>query len=559
MIGMVGSWLGGLAIVVGLGLAQAVAASPDSGLGESGQQCPESGRLFHINGLPDDELSAATPEQRRRWVPVLALVRNLADECEDVPAALSQAFGQDLPLWGIAALIAYQQRDLADLLAQVPEATTDPVHQKQYLHEVLDSAPRSWLDAPNLSGRIGDSLAWALTADSPDLRHAAERLLARTGDPQAQTQRVTELLACGAAEGGTSCLLPNEYRSAHHSAVEDAWKQALSDPQRALVVLWAARTDANIAFFSDELLSASPGIQYMIFEGPLQGMPDGARRIALAKALLRQAIDDPAYRPPAIAFDAQADSGDLLAERAFASTDIPFALDAAFNELATLDDEETLAIYAELDELDHPWLSTRAGMARFAHDFQANALHLLRNVLEADGMPAAWVLERIDSGIGLARHTSLIVAITRNGTSRKWALLSRLYSPEVELKGEVLDAVLERIGRMPEWFANTSVDLTIDGELEARLAENDADTAEVQASIVFAERLVPSHSDAIAAVGRQLQESPEMLANLIGLGLLVRAGDPNAMSQIRELQNHPDEHVRNAAERMSAHFAGEMQ
>ncbi|MFA5685351.1 MAG: hypothetical protein WCZ65_12785 [Lysobacteraceae bacterium] len=507
--------------------------------------------LFPLESMQGTELENASAAQRQDWDGPLEVVQQTACiEQGDVVAALERAMSVRPSLWATMGLIVHGRRDVADLVAQIPHSTLSQELQLGYLSSLRAAAPEAWLLAPTLAKRMHPALAWALTSDTPAIGQEAQRLLSRTGEPQAQQARVRELMAC--AEAGTElrCLEHGEGDTGQFPAIADHWERATTK-QKIALAQWAAHNEENRQFLAAQLLSAEPWLQLAIFEGPLRDMPDGVMRLGLAKALLNQALEDPTRRPPAIKFDADADSRDgLLGYRAFGEA-YPAGLDAAFGELLTLDDDDTRQLYRAFDQLDHPWLTTMAGMSRLNHEPDADALHLLRHVLDEDGLPALHVLEKIDRGPGLASYTPLVLAIVREGNAEKWELLSRLYAPRVELKGEVLSAVQQRVAELPQRIARMDLDLSLDAGVEARVEANKEVFAEIPASVEFARHLADIDAAAVATVGRELAASPQTIIQMIGITLLAHAGDPQAAELIDAFAEHPDPRMRESATEMA--------
>lgn len=386
------------------------------------EQAPLQSPRFSEQLLVQLQMSEAQAQDwRERWTATL---------CGDVQARLeltSRLGSGGDGLLALVALIDAGERSPAQLPQAIAAAGLSPAGSATLLRTAY-----GWMLAVGVRLSVTEAVAhteWAIGSADPQLAQAGWELRAVFQHPPAVTRRAELLFACADAAANSkpeqaeaSCLAYDERMTAS-TAILRRYFDAASPKARRWLTLWVDRSEPSQRFLLERLPEQTASVQQAILEealGPLGANP--ALAIQGALLVLEQALDTPQRRPPAVPIDFSADHGEGVFGWRTYGDDYPFALAAAFDELATYPDASRLM--QALAALEHPWLATHAAMWLIGHDQYQAGWHGLRFALEADGLPPATVLRRLVPGVAAAgvldARRQVFLAVLEDGALGKW-------------------------------------------------------------------------------------------------------------------------------------------
>ncbi len=466
--------------IVALCLLAALAALPAQA------SCPAEDS--HSTTGPAQDFLALAAES----VPFPALADEVLDlhalaRCGDADAIAAlqhHATQADTALLAIGALADAGHLHVVEPIRALSKATLPPQRKAQLL-----ALAGEWLAGTGAQVSARDMVqhtAWAVDSGHDELARIGQVLRATHGDTAALAVRREQLLRC-ARHTHDNCLDPHERHTAPLAQIEPFWEQA-TIAQRYWLARWSKRVDENQQFLLTRLPHEAPDVQYRILTEALLGRETRELAIQGALVLLDHAIVDPAYRPIAAPLAFSQDHRKRFPHSLPYPPDGDYGsvLQLAFDELATYPDANVQMEH--LARLDHPWLATEAGIWLARHGGEAKAMHALRFTLDDDGVPAASVLKRLlpyDDAVSATTHRLFLTTLA-HGAPGKWNVFAGIPFENLLDDPHVIDLILARIARLPEWTTTANFDTRIDAGLPARVEAHpwlDAETRALEWAI----------------------------------------------------------------------------
>lgn len=320
-------------------------------------------------------------------------------------------------------------------------------------------------------GEVLAATDWTQRSADSDIVHAGQDLRAMYGDQAAAHSRAARLLACATVHGtlGERCLAWHEMHTADLSLITSRWPLATPE-QKYWLAIWSNRKADSQQFFRKQLPHEDSRMQYQILAEPLgRGGELPYNRILGALVVIEQALEEPERRPPSVSIDFANDyNGGWFGVRAHeADESYPMALQAAFDELITYPDASDLM--KELADLDHPWLSTQAGLWLMRHGRFDAAMHGLRYTLEEDGLPPQSILQQLTPSSNSVPESlnTLFVATVDQGGLGKWKALANEYWSMVANSPQILERIVARGRNLPALVDAVGMSFPPDQDLQA--------------------------------------------------------------------------------------------
>ena len=312
---------------------------------------------------------------------------------------------------------------------------------------------------------------WTQRSADSDIARAGQDLRAMYGDQEAENSRATRLMACASLHGmlGERCLAWHEMHTADLSLITSRWPSATPE-QKYWLAIWSNRKADSQRFFQKQLPHEDSRTQYQILTEPLgPGGELAYNRILGALVVIEQALDEPKRRPPSVSIDFANDhNGSWFGIRAHeADESYPMALQVAFDELTTYPDASDLM--QALADLDHPWLSTQAGLWLMRHGRFDMAMRGLRYTLEEDGLPPRSILQQLTPSSGRLPESlkTLFVATVNQGDLGKWKALANEYWVKAAESPEVLERIVARGRNLPALLEAMGMSFPTDQDIQA--------------------------------------------------------------------------------------------
>jgi hypothetical protein len=396
--------------------------------------------------------------------------------------------------------------------------------------------------------------AWAISSKNENLANAANDLRALFGDSTALQHRVDRLMDCANGSDddiGHDCLGREEFDSGPLAEIQSRWPTA-TVAERTWLVRWSRHVGENQSFLLAQLPNESSQVQYQILIEALPGPDSNEYAIQGALRVIEQALARAERRPANVPIDFDADySEGYLGIKAYEqSGGYPAALQAAFDELTTYPD--ATGVMAGLADLDHPWLSTQAGIWLMRHDDESVGMHALRFALDKEGIPAKGVMDRLipfAETVPPAIRNLFLRVVDQGGMGKLEVFASHPFDPLLH-DPEVNQHILDRIARLPVEVESMGLDITISEGLVPRLMEKPQFREEMR-SIRWAVRssaydpvLARRYVDALAALDAPIWKGFAMEA-------ASDVGDTERARKLaREQLDSPSQEVRQEARRI---------
>lgn len=476
------------------------------------------------------ELELGMDESEHPW-PVQA--RHLSDMvCQEPGAieALEKELDERPSIWATLLLTTAERRDMADVIAVVPKSSLLDFQHIYALQLIADLLPRLEKEQYPSLERVTQAVEWASSSEMAELRHIAAVIRISAGEPSTFPARALDLMECVDA-GASGCLLSEEHRSAPNEVIAAHWDAASAD-QRIVLARWAAKTPDNQRFLASKVVASEPSVQAVLMDGILVYGPN-AHLVELGKAMLRQALADPARRPPAHPFHDVESRGE-----SFPGEDLRRALRVAFEEVRWIHDEQTQALYDAFDQLDHPWLSTMAGIGRVRHG-DIDAFQAFRFAMDDDGFPVPSVL--VSAGEGVLRQTPLLVRMIKQGGPERWRWVAQLEDLDTVLHGDLLEAAVARVSQLPERMDQISPGLDPGTASAADMHSNPLLEMEVMSSLDMIDKLGENDLDLIRRLADAWYVDTNPMSPLLAMLMLAQNGDDRVEPLIEHFSVQPGE------------------
>jgi hypothetical protein len=476
------------------------------------------------------ELELGTDESEHPW-PVQArhLSRMLCQEPGAIEA-LEKELEERPSIWATLLLTTAERRDMADVIAVVPKSSLPDFQHLYALQLIADLLPKLEKEQYPSLERVTQAVEWASSSETVELRHMAAVIRISAGEPSTFPARALELMECVDA-GASGCLLSEEHRSAPNEVIAAHWDAASAD-QRIALARWAAKTPDNQRFLASKVVASEPSVQAVLMDGILVYGPN-AHLVELGKAMLRQALADPARRPPAYPFHDVESGGE-----SFPGEDLRRALRVAFEEVRWIHDEQTQALYDAFDQLDHPWLSTMAGIGRVRHG-DIDAFQAFRFAMDDDGFPLYSVLA--PAGEGALRQTALLVRMINQGGPERWRWVAQLDDLDTVLHGDLLEAAVARVSQLPERMDRISPGLDPDTASAADMNSNPLLEMEVMSSLGMIDKLGKKDRDLMRRLADAWYVDTSPMSPLLAMLMLAHIGDDRVEPLIEHFSVQPGE------------------
>lgn len=512
------------------------------------------GRLSELGDVPRGwthkllQLELGPDRNSAAWQSFMGQVAGLLCGAPGVQAQLESELATRPSLWATVALMVAGQRDVADLVAVIPDSAVAPADWVTALQLLIDL--QGPYDERLSLERMEPALAWASASGDRALEETVMAMRSVLGDPQAQLDRGQRLLACIAA-GGEPCLRNGESHSASVATLAQLWEQADVEQQVSLLH-WMERSDETADFLIGRFLELPEPVQRRLLDGEVS-VWDYPHAVTAARKLLDHLLAVPQTRPPAVALPLDRGPADIWADlERYPSTLYPVMPRLAFDILHSNDDPQVLAMYREFDALDHPWLTTLAGRNRLGHEPDADPFHLLRHAIESDGLPLLEVLRGASiRPATLWRMEALMVVLARQGRPHKWAFLSQVteYASELGPSPPLAEAIGARLADLPARMDRILPDAFLPADWQQRIEAHDESRWEFDASGSLVQWLHRAgHEPLLSGVAEAWLADPRPLAQYLAMVLLVTLDDARALPLIGQFESHPEPSIREVAE-----------